>query len=57
MKGERISKRSHEDGIVETLLIGSMTDIKRCFLPDFCDWEESIWQKLQERYNLLVSLE
>lgn len=57
MKGERISECSHEDGIVETLLIGSMTDFKRCFLPDFYDWEESIWQKLQESYNILVSLE
>ena len=57
MKGERISECSHEDSIVEMLLIGSMTDFKRCFLPDFYDWEESICRKLQESYNILVSLE
>jgi len=53
MKGERISERSHEDGIGETLLIGSMTDFKRHFLPDFYDWEESIWWKLQERKGII----
>lgn len=58
VKEERISKCLHKDIIVETLLIESMTLIPRdIFLPDFYDREESIQQKLQERYNLLVSLE
>ena len=44
MKGERISERSREDGIGETLLIGSMTDFKRRFLPDFYDFNRSSQQ-------------